>query len=125
MRDMNVNRLDANVVAALRSCVLEMINKAQEPGSPPNAEVIFDAVCGFYSGQVPIETDDEGVGFIVFCRGSRRNRDWLSVHRAVLQTAARGARHESEKFHAQGRRMGISRHAVESSGEYHARARSF
>ena len=66
MRDVNVNRLDANVVAALRSCILEMINKTQEPGSPPNAEDIFDAVCGFYSGQVPVETDDEGLALLSF-----------------------------------------------------------
>jgi len=66
MRDMNVDRLDANVVAALRSCILEMINKTQEPGSPPNAEDIFDAVCGFYSGQVPVETDDEGLALLSF-----------------------------------------------------------
>jgi hypothetical protein len=64
MRDMKLNRGDANVVAALRSYILEMINKTQEPGSPPNAEDIFDAVCGFYSGQVPVETDDEGCGKI-------------------------------------------------------------
>ena len=66
MRDMNVDRLDANVVAALRSCILEMINKTQEPGSPPNAEDIFDAVCGFYSGQVPVETGDEGLALLSF-----------------------------------------------------------
>jgi CBS domain-containing protein len=66
MRDVNVNRLDANVVAALRSCILEMINKTQKPGSPPNAEDIFDAVCGFYSGQVPVETDDEGLALLSF-----------------------------------------------------------
>jgi CBS domain-containing protein len=66
MRDVNVNRLDANVVAALRSCILEMINKTQKPGFPPNAEDIFDAVCGFYSGQVPVETDYEGLALLSF-----------------------------------------------------------
>jgi CBS domain-containing protein len=66
MRDVNVNPLDANVVTALRSCILEMLNKTQKPGSPPNAEDIFDAVCGFPSGQVPVETDDEGLALLSF-----------------------------------------------------------
>jgi len=66
MRDVNVNRLDANVVAVLRSCILEMINKTQKTGFPPNAEDIFDAVCGFYSGQVPVETDNEGLALLSF-----------------------------------------------------------
>jgi CBS domain-containing protein len=62
----NVNRHDLNAVAALRSCILETINKIQKPGSPPNAEDIFDRVCGFYSGQVPIETDDEGLALLSY-----------------------------------------------------------
>jgi len=66
MRDVNMNRLDANVVAALRSCILEMIDKTRKPGSPPNAEDIFDRVCGFYSGQIPIETDDEGLALLSY-----------------------------------------------------------
>jgi hypothetical protein len=51
MRDVNVDRLDANGVTALRSCIFKMINKTQKCGSPPNSEDVFDAVCGFYSGQ--------------------------------------------------------------------------
>lgn len=66
MRDVNVTRPDVNAVAALRSCILEIINKAQEPGSPPNAENIFDTICGFFSGQVPIETDDEGLALLSY-----------------------------------------------------------
>jgi CBS domain-containing protein len=61
MRDVNVTRLDVNAVAALRSCIIEIINDKQNSGQPPNAEEIFDAICGFFSGQVPIETDDEGL----------------------------------------------------------------
>jgi CBS domain-containing protein len=59
MRDANVTRTNVNAVAALRSCIIENINKTQKPGYPPNADDIFDAVCGFYSGQVPVGTDDE------------------------------------------------------------------
>jgi CBS domain-containing protein len=66
MTDVNVNRRDPNAVAALRSCILETINKAQKPGHPPNAEDIFDAVCGFFTGQVPIETDDEGLALLSY-----------------------------------------------------------
>lgn len=66
MRDVNVTRPDVNAVATLRSCILEIINKAQEPGSPPNAENIFDTICGFFSGQVPIETDDEGLALLSY-----------------------------------------------------------
>jgi hypothetical protein len=69
-----MNRLDANVVAALRSCILEMIDKTRKPGSPPNAEDIFDRVCGFYSGQVPIETDDEGLALLSYVDRFRRSR---------------------------------------------------
>jgi len=66
MRDVNVTRPDVNAVAALRSCILEIINKTQEPGSPPNAEDVFDTICGFFSGQVPIETDDEGLALLSY-----------------------------------------------------------
>jgi len=65
MRDVNVTRFDANAVTALRSCI-QAVNKTQKPGEPPNAEDIFDRVCGFYSGQVPIETDDEGLALLSY-----------------------------------------------------------
>jgi hypothetical protein len=65
MRDVNVTRLDVNAIAALRSRIIETVNNTQKPGYPPNPEDIFDRVCGFVSGQVsgqvPIETDDEGL----------------------------------------------------------------
>jgi hypothetical protein len=58
MRDVNVTRLD--VIAALRSRIIETVNNTQKLGYPPNPEDIFDRVCGFVSGpvsgQVPIET---------------------------------------------------------------------
>jgi CBS domain-containing protein len=55
-----------NAVAALRFCILENIRKTQKPGYPPNAEEIFDRVCGFFSGQVPVETDDEGLALLSY-----------------------------------------------------------
>jgi CBS domain-containing protein len=68
MRDVNRNQRDLNAVAAIRSCILETIKKTQEPGHPPNAEDIFDAVSGFSSGQgqVPIESDDEGLALLSY-----------------------------------------------------------
>jgi len=67
MRDVNVTRLDMNAVAALRSCIIQTVNKTQKPGHPPNSEEIFDRVCGFVSGQqVPIETDDEGLALLSY-----------------------------------------------------------
>jgi CBS domain-containing protein len=50
-----------NAVAALRSSIVEIINDMQKSGYAPNAEEIFDTICDFFSGQVPIETDDEGL----------------------------------------------------------------
>jgi CBS domain-containing protein len=66
MRDVNVTRFDVNAVAALRSYIIQTVNKTQKPGYPPNPEEIFDRVCGFYSGQVPIETDDEGLALLSY-----------------------------------------------------------
>jgi CBS domain-containing protein len=66
MRDANATRINVNAVAALRSCIIEIINKTQKPGHPPNADDIFDAVCEFYSGQVPVETDDEGLALLSY-----------------------------------------------------------
>ena len=66
MSDENVTRPDMNVIAALRFCILENIRKTQKPGYPPNAEEIFDRVCGFFSGQVPIATDDEGLALLSY-----------------------------------------------------------
>jgi CBS domain-containing protein len=67
MKDVNVTRFDGKAVAALRSCIIQTVNKAQKPGYPPNPEDIFDTVCGFYSGeQVPIETDDEGLALLSY-----------------------------------------------------------
>jgi CBS domain-containing protein len=71
MSDENVTRPDVNAVAALRSCILENINKTQKPGDPPNADDIFDTVCGFSgpsSGQVPVETDDEGLALLSYVK---------------------------------------------------------
>ena len=71
MRDANVNRRDLNAVAALRSCILETMNKTHKSGEPPNAEKIFDIICGFFSEQVlseqiPFETDDEGLALLSY-----------------------------------------------------------
>jgi CBS domain-containing protein len=66
MSDMNVTRLDMNAVAALRSCIIQALNETQKPGYPPNPEDIFDRVCGFYSGQVPVETDYEGLALLSY-----------------------------------------------------------
>jgi CBS domain-containing protein len=41
MRDENVTRPDVNAIAALRSCILENINKTQKPGDSPNADDIL------------------------------------------------------------------------------------
>jgi CBS domain-containing protein len=83
MRDVNVNRRDLNAVAALRSCILETINKMQNPGHPPNAEDIFDAVCGFFSGQVPIETDDEGLALLSYVGVEHAMKVKGSMHKGV------------------------------------------
>src|SRR5438105_1833331 len=70
MRDEIVTRLDVNAIAALRSRIIETINNTQKSGYPPNPEDIFDKVCGFVSGQVsgqvPIETDDEGLALLSY-----------------------------------------------------------
>lgn len=66
MTDVNVTQFNVNAVAALRSRITEALNNTQKPGFPPNAEDIFDTVCGFYSGQVPIETDDEGLALLSY-----------------------------------------------------------
>ena len=114
MRDVNVTRLDVNAIAALRSRIVETVNNTQKPGYPPDSEDIFDGVCGFVSGQlsgqVPIETDDEGLALLSYIEAVVETETGLSIQQAVLRTAARGARrtaargarHESEKFHAQG-----------------------
>lgn len=66
MRDVSISRIDANAVASLRSCIIQTVNKTQKPGYPPNPEDVFDSVCGFYSGDVPIETDDEGLALLSY-----------------------------------------------------------
>jgi CBS domain-containing protein len=67
MRDVNVTRRDVNAVAALRSSIIQTVNDTQNPGNPPDAEDIFDRLCGFVSGQqVPIETDDEGLALLSY-----------------------------------------------------------
>jgi CBS domain-containing protein len=66
MRDVNVTRSNVNAVAALRSCILEIVETTRKPGSPPNVEEIFDTVCGFLSEQVPIETDDEELALLSY-----------------------------------------------------------
>jgi hypothetical protein len=70
VRDVNVTRLDVNAIAALRSRIVETVNNTQKPGYPPDSEDIFDGVCGFVSGQlsgqVPIETDDEGLALLSY-----------------------------------------------------------
>lgn len=67
MRDVNLTRRDVNAVAALRSSITETVNNTQNPGYPPDAQDIFDRLCGFVSGQqVPIETDDEGLALLSY-----------------------------------------------------------
>jgi CBS domain-containing protein len=65
MRDVNVTQFDVKAVAALRSCIIQAVNRTQEPGYSPNPEEIFDRVCGFVQ-QVPIETDDEGLALLSY-----------------------------------------------------------
>src|SRR5215472_16447104 len=64
MKDVSITRFDVNAVAALRSCIIETVNKTQK--YPPSPEDIFDRVCGFYSGEVPVETDDEGLALFSY-----------------------------------------------------------
>ena len=64
MKDVSITRFDVNAVAALRSCIIETVNKTQK--YPPSPEDIFDRVCGFYSGEVPVETDDEGLALLSY-----------------------------------------------------------
>ena len=61
MSDASSTRPDVNAIAALRSCIIEITNDAMKSGQPPNAEENFDTICDFFSGHVPIETDDEGL----------------------------------------------------------------
>ena len=96
-----MNRLDANVVAALRSCILEMIDKTRKPGSPPNAEDIFDRVCGFYSGQIPIETDDEGLALLSYVEavveaetGYLFNKRYVELQRETHAKKVRSSMHK-------------------------------
>ena len=74
MRDVNVTRSNVNAVAALRSCILEIVETTRKPGSPPNVEEIFDTVCGFLSEQVPIETDDQELAFLPMSKQSSKPR---------------------------------------------------
>lgn len=67
MSDVNeVTRSDVNAVGALRSCIVQTVNVTQKLGHPPNPEDIFDRVGEFVSGQVPIETDDEGLALLSY-----------------------------------------------------------
>jgi hypothetical protein len=62
MRDVNVTRFDVNAVTALRACVLETMNETQKPGHPPNAEDVFDTICGFSSGHFRMRVIDRDLG---------------------------------------------------------------
>jgi hypothetical protein len=68
MRDVNVTRLD--VIAALRSRIIETVNNTQKLGYPPNPEDIFDRVCGFVSGQVSVPLRPTTRGWL-YCPMSR------------------------------------------------------
>lgn len=105
MRDVNVTRFDVNAVAALRSCVLEIINDTQKPGYPPNAEEIFDTICGFFSGQVPIETADEGLALWSYVEavvetetGYLHNKSHFELQREEYAMKVRSSMHKGVEW---------------------------
>jgi len=90
-----------NAVAALRSRIIEALNDTQKPGFPPNAEDIFDTVCGFYSGQVPIETDDEGLALLSYVEavveaetGYLFNKRYVELQRETHAKKVRSSMHK-------------------------------
>ena len=96
MRDEIVTRLDVNAIAALRSRIIETINNTQKSGYPPNPEDIFDKVCGFVSGQVsgqvPIETYDEGLALLSYVEAVENSRGVPRHGGRVFQVGSRNVR---------------------------------
>jgi hypothetical protein len=92
------------------------MNKTQKPGHPPNAEDVFDTICGFSAGQrqVSIETEDEGLALWSYIEAVvEAETGYLERHFEVQREEH--AMKVKSSMH-KGVVMGISRHASEGFG---------
>jgi CBS domain-containing protein len=105
MRDVNVTRFNVNGVTALRSCILEIVERTLKTDSSPNVEEIFDTVWGFLSEQVPIETDDEELALLSYVEavieaetGRLFNKRYFELQREEHARKVRSSMHKGVEW---------------------------